>query len=74
MARSRFRQPTILPGFGLTLGFTTFFLSVLVLMPLAACSGSKALGVSRKSTQRVETASKAWRTSASIASIFGSSM
>ena len=36
MARSRFRQPTILPGFGLTLGFTTFFLSVLVLMPLAA--------------------------------------
>ena len=36
MKRSRFRQPTILPGFGLTLGFTTFFLSVLVLMPLAA--------------------------------------
>ena len=24
MARSRFRQPSILPGFGLTLGFTTF--------------------------------------------------
>ncbi len=36
MARSAFRQPSILPGFGLTLGFTTFFLSVLVLMPLAA--------------------------------------
>jgi sulfate/thiosulfate transport system permease protein len=36
MARSRFRQPSILPGFGLTLGFTTFFLSVLVLLPLAA--------------------------------------
>src|SRR5512135_289941 len=36
MAPSRFRQPSILPGFGLTLGFTTFFLSVLVLIPLAA--------------------------------------
>ena len=36
MAGSWFRQPTILPGFGLTLGFTTFFLSALVLLPLAA--------------------------------------
>jgi sulfate/thiosulfate transport system permease protein len=36
MAQSRFRQPSILPGFGLTLGFTTFFLSALVLLPLAA--------------------------------------
>jgi sulfate transport system permease protein len=32
----RFRQPSILPGFGLTLGFTTFFLSAIVLIPLAA--------------------------------------
>lgn len=31
-----FRQPSILPGFGLTLGFTTFFLSAIVLVPLAA--------------------------------------
>ena len=30
------RQPSVLPGFGLTLGFTTFFLSVIVLLPLAA--------------------------------------
>jgi len=29
---SRFRQPSILPGFGLTLGFTTFFLSAIVLI------------------------------------------
>jgi sulfate/thiosulfate transport system permease protein len=36
MAGSWFRQPSILPGFGLTLGFSTFFLSALVLMPLAA--------------------------------------
>jgi sulfate transport system permease protein len=36
MSSSRFREPSILPGFGLTLGFTTFFLSVLVLLPLAA--------------------------------------
>ncbi len=36
MRISRFRQPSILPGFGLTLGFSTFFLSALVLLPLAA--------------------------------------
>ncbi len=33
---SRFREPSVLPGFGLTFGFTTFFLSTLVLLPLAA--------------------------------------
>jgi len=33
---NRFRQPSVLPGFGLTFGFTTFFLSALVLLPLAA--------------------------------------
>ena len=31
-----FREPSVLPGFGLTFGFTTFFLSALVLLPLAA--------------------------------------
>ena len=31
-----FRKPSILPGFGLTFGFTTLFLSVIVLLPLAA--------------------------------------
>jgi len=31
-----FRQPSILPGFGLTLGFSTFFLCAVVLIPLAA--------------------------------------
>jgi sulfate transport system permease protein len=31
-----FRQPSILPGFGLTLGFSTFFMSAIVLVPLAA--------------------------------------
>jgi sulfate transport system permease protein len=36
MKGSWFRQPSILPGFGLTLGFTTFFLTALVLLPLAA--------------------------------------
>jgi sulfate transport system permease protein len=30
------RQPSVLPGFGLTFGFTTFFLSGVVLLPLAA--------------------------------------
>ena len=27
----------ILPGFSLTLGYTVFYLSILVLIPLAAC-------------------------------------
>ena len=36
MPAERFRQPSVLPGFGLTFGFTTFFLSALVLLPLAA--------------------------------------
>jgi sulfate transport system permease protein len=31
-----FRQPSVLPGFGLTLGFTSFFLGAIVLLPLAA--------------------------------------
>ena len=31
-----FRKPSVLPGFGLTFGFTTFFLSALVLLPLGA--------------------------------------
>jgi len=31
-----FRLPSVLPGFGLTFGFTTFFLSAIVLLPLAA--------------------------------------
>jgi sulfate transport system permease protein len=32
----QWRQPSVLPGFGLTLGFTIFYLSVIVLIPLAA--------------------------------------
>ncbi len=31
----RFRQPSILPGFGLTLGFTLAYLGLIVLVPLA---------------------------------------
>ena len=42
-----FRQPSILPGFGLTLGFSTFFLCALVLIPLTALI--------------VKTASMGWR-------------
>src|SRR5690606_24885941 len=30
------RERNVLPGFGLTLGFTTFFLTAIVLLPLAA--------------------------------------
>ncbi len=32
----------VLPGFGLSLGYTVFYLSVLVLIPLAACFGKAA--------------------------------
>ena len=28
------KQPSVLPGFGLTLGFTLFYLSLIVLIPL----------------------------------------
>ncbi len=31
-----FRQPSVLPGFGLTFGFAMFYLSAIVLIPLAA--------------------------------------
>jgi len=36
MAAHWLRKPSVLPGFGLTLGFTTFFLSAIVLLPIAA--------------------------------------
>jgi sulfate transport system permease protein len=32
----RFRQHSIIPGFGLTMGFTVFYLSLIVLIPLGA--------------------------------------
>jgi sulfate transport system permease protein len=32
----RFKKPSVLPGFGLTLGFAIFYLSVIVLIPLGA--------------------------------------
>jgi sulfate transport system permease protein len=34
MARSRFRQQSIIPGFGLTFGFTILYLSLIVLIPI----------------------------------------
>lgn len=43
----RFKQPSVLPGFGLTLGYTIFYLSVIVLIPLSAMfirAGSLGLG------------------------------
>ena len=30
------REPNVIPGFGITLGFTTFFLCAIVLIPLSA--------------------------------------
>ena len=34
--RFSMKQPSVLPGFGLTLGYTIFYLSLIVLIPLAA--------------------------------------
>ena len=31
-----FKRPSVLPGFGLTLGFAVAYLSIIVLIPLAA--------------------------------------
>ncbi len=42
--RKPLRKPSVIPGFGLTLGFTVAYLSVLVLIPFAAL-GLKASGV-----------------------------
>jgi sulfate/thiosulfate transport system permease protein len=36
MHTMRFRQPSALPGFGLALGYTLFYLGLVVLLPLAA--------------------------------------
>lgn len=36
LQRRRVRHRSVLPGFGLTMGFTLFYLSLIVLMPLAA--------------------------------------
>jgi sulfate/thiosulfate transport system permease protein len=36
IAAARWRQPSVIPGFGLTLGFTLTYLSLIVLIPIAA--------------------------------------
>ncbi|CAM5437771.1 sulfate transport system permease protein [Aquamicrobium terrae] len=35
MAGARFRQPSVIPGFGLTLGFTLVYLVLIILVPLS---------------------------------------
>jgi sulfate transport system permease protein len=41
----RFKKHSVLPGFGLTLGFTVFYLSLIVLLPLTAlCLKSTSMG------------------------------
>ena len=36
MSHFRFKQPSVLPGFSLTLGYTVFYLSLIVLLPISA--------------------------------------
>lgn len=38
LALRRFREPSVLPGFGLTVGYSVVYLSLIVLLPLAALS------------------------------------
>jgi len=45
MERWRFREPSVLPGFGITFGYAITYLSLLVLLPLAALA-ARALSVS----------------------------
>lgn len=40
--RLRFREPSVLPGFGLTFGYSVTYLSLLVLLPLAALTAKAA--------------------------------
>ncbi|MFD1252574.1 Sulfate transport system permease protein CysT [Devosia equisanguinis] len=35
-ARTRFRQPNVIPGFGLTFGFTLVYFSLIILIPMVA--------------------------------------
>jgi len=42
--RARLREPSIMPGFGLTLGFTIAYLSLIVLIPLSALFVRTAMG------------------------------
>jgi len=41
-ARRRWKQPSVIPGFGITFGFTIFYLSVLILVPLAGLGWTSA--------------------------------
>ena len=41
----RLKQPSALPGFGIALGYTLFYLGVVVLLPLAARSAPAASSV-----------------------------
>jgi sulfate transport system permease protein len=36
MSRFNFKQASVIPGFGLTLGYTVFYLSLIVLLPISA--------------------------------------
>jgi glycerol-3-phosphate O-acyltransferase len=44
------REPNVIPGFGITLGFTTFFLSAIVLLPLSALLLKAGSGVINQKT------------------------
>jgi sulfate transport system permease protein len=55
---ARFKQPSVLPGFGLTLGVTLFYLGILVLIPLAGLL-LKAASISPQQFWAIATAPRA---------------
>ncbi|HSV27304.1 MAG TPA: hypothetical protein VLH60_05370, partial [Sedimentisphaerales bacterium] len=65
----RFKQPSIIPGFGLSLGYTLLYLGLIVLMPLAAVFTS---AMSMSWSEFVEAATSA-RVMASYKLSFGAS-
>jgi sulfate/thiosulfate transport system permease protein len=50
----RFKQPSALPGFGLALGYTLFYLGIIVLLPLAALV-AEAAGLGQSGIWKVAT-------------------
>jgi sulfate transport system permease protein len=80
LSRSGFRPRSIIPGFGLTFGFTVFYLCVIVLIPLSAIfiktaglgwDGYVAVALSRRALLAYRLSFGAAAIAAAINSIFG---
>ncbi|NBN64778.1 sulfate ABC transporter permease subunit CysT [Pannonibacter tanglangensis] len=66
----RFRQPSVIPGFGLTLGYTVAYLTLIILVPLAGLAWRSA-GLGTEEFLRIATDS---RTLAALRVSFGAAL